>query len=164
VNRVKAEAGAPPLREHFVRYLRDRRLPVTRQRLEVADAITRVPDHPSVIRIQQELARRGIPVGTATVYRTLDLLVESGLVRAHDFGDGFKRYEAAPDQSPHEHLICQRCGRVVEFANDRLERMLEMIADEQSFLHRRHRVEIYGLCEECRGRDLAALRPAGLGR
>lgn len=151
-----------PLREHFARYLRDRRLPVTRQRLEVADAITRVPDHPSVIRIQQELSRRGVPIGTATVYRTLDLLVESGLVRAHDFGEGFKRYEAALDHSPHEHLICQRCGRVVEFTNDRLERMLEMIADELTFLHRRHRVEIYGLCVECRGRDLATLRPVGV--
>jgi len=158
---VGADTDLAPLREQFARYLRDRRLPVTRQRLEIADALTRVPDHPSVIRIQQELARRGVPVGTATVYRTLDLLVESGLVRAHNFGDGFKRFEPAPDQARHEHLICQRCGRVVEFTNDRLERMLEMIADELSFLHRRHRVEIYGLCVECRGRDLAALRPAG---
>jgi Fur family ferric uptake transcriptional regulator len=161
--KTESRPAVSPLREHFARYLRDRRLPVTRQRLEVADAVTRVPDHPSVVRIQQELARRGVPVGTATVYRTLDLLVESGLVRAHDFGEGFKRYEAAHERAPHEHLICQRCGRVVEFTNDRLERMLEMIADELTFLHRRHRVEIYGLCVECRGRDLAALRPAGIG-
>jgi Fur family ferric uptake transcriptional regulator len=149
------------LREQFARYLRDRRLPVTRQRLEIAEAITRVPDHPSVQRIQQELERRGIVVGTATVYRTLDLLVESGLVEAHDFGDGFRRFEAARNEVRHEHVICQRCGRVEEFTNDRLERMLEMIADELAFLHRRHRVEIYGLCADCRGRDLAALRPAG---
>jgi Fur family ferric uptake transcriptional regulator len=149
------------LREQFARYLRDRRLPVTRQRLEIAEAITRVPDHPSVLRIQQELERRGVVVGTATVYRTLDLLVESGLVEAHDFGDGFRRFEAARNEARHEHVICQRCGRVEEFTNDRLERMLEMIADELAFLHRRHRVEIYGLCADCRGRDLAALRPAG---
>jgi Fur family transcriptional regulator, ferric uptake regulator len=159
----RVDADRIPLREYFTRYLHDRRLPITRQRLEIADALTRVPDHPSVVRIQQELARRGIRVGTATVYRTLDLLVESGLVRAHDFGDGFKRYEASPDQSRHEHVICQRCGKVVEFTNDRLERMLEMIADELAFLHRRHRVEIYGLCAECRSRDLAALRPVGSG-
>ncbi len=153
------DAG-PNLRDRFARYLRDRRLPVTRQRLEVADAVVRVPDHPSVERIQRELGARGIHVGTATVYRTLDLLVEGGLVREHDFGDGFRRFEAA-DPEPHEHVICQRCGRVVEFTNDRLERMLEMIADEVAFVHRRHRVEIYGLCAECQGRDLAALRPAG---
>jgi len=147
------------LRDRFARYLRDRRLPVTRQRLEVAEAVVRVPDHPSAERIRRELGRRGVKVGTATVYRTLDLLVEGGLVREHDFGDGYKRFEPSTDRGTHEHLICRRCGRVVEFTNDRLERMLELIADEHEFLHRRHRLEIHGVCAGCRGRDLAALTP-----
>ena len=98
---------------------------------------------------------RGENVGVATVYRTLDVLVESGLVRAHDFGEGFKRYEPMPAQAYHEHLICERCGRVVEFQNERLERMLPVIADEHAFQHQRHRVEIYGVCRECRQRELA---------
>lgn len=158
--------AAPPdprraLVDRFTRYLRDRRLPVTRQRIEVAQSLLRMPDHPSVDRIQRDLAQRGVRVGTATVYRTLDLLVESGLVRQHDFGDGFRRFEAVAERAHHEHLICQRCGRVVEFTNERLERMVEMIADEMQFLHRQHRVEVYGLCTECRRRDLAALRPGG---
>ena len=63
------------------------------------------------------------------------MLVESGLVRAHDFGEGFKRYEPMPAQAYHEHLICERCGRVVEFQNERLERMLPVIADEHAFQH-----------------------------
>lgn len=155
------ERPVESLRDRFASYLRERRLPVTRQRIEIAEALVRLPDHPSVERIQRELGERGIRVGTATVYRTLDLLVESGLVREHEFGEGYRRFEAAPAREPHEHLICQRCGRVVEFSNDRLERMLEMIADERQFLHRQHRVEIYGLCTECRRRDLAALGPAG---
>lgn len=156
-----ATAEAPGLVERFTRYLRERRLPVTRQRLEVAQAVTRVADHPSVERIHRDLIQRGVRVGTATVYRTIDLLVESGLVREHDFGEGYRRFEAVPERARHEHLICQRCGRVVEFTNDRLERMLEMIADEMDFVRRRHRVEVYGLCADCRRRDLAALRPAG---
>jgi Fur family ferric uptake transcriptional regulator len=155
-----ADTASPEtLRERFARYLRDRRLPITRQRLEVAEAVVRVPDHPSAERIRRELTRRGVRVGTATVYRTLDLLVEGGLVREHDFGDGYRRFEPAPDSGTHEHLICQRCGKVVEFTNDRLERMLELIADEQEFVHRRHRLEIYGVCAACRGRDLAAITP-----
>lgn len=157
------EAGRALL-ERFTRYLRDRRLPVTRQRLEVAQSIVRMADHPSVDRIQRDLSQRGVRVGTATVYRTLDLLVESGLVRQHDFGDGFRRFEAVGEHAHHEHLICQRCGQVVEFTNERLERMVEMIADEMAFLPRRHRVEIYGLCAECRRRDLEALRPRGAVR
>ena len=147
--------------ERFARYLRDRRLPVTRQRMEVAQAVTRVADHPSADRIQRDLAERKIRVATATVYRTLELLVQSGLVREHDFGEGFRRFESVSEQDRHEHLICQRCGKVVEFSNDRLERMLELIADELDFLHRRHRIEVYGLCPDCRRRDLVALRPSG---
>lgn len=152
-------AESTGLVERFTGYLRERRLPVTRQRLEVANALARVADHPSVERIHRDLRQRGIQVGTATIYRTIDLLVESGLVREHDFGEGYRRFEAAPERIHHEHLICQRCGRVVEFTNERLERMLEMVADEMDFLPRRHRIEVYGLCPECRRRDLAALRP-----
>jgi Fur family ferric uptake transcriptional regulator len=81
------------------------------------------------------------------------VLVKSGLVRAHDFGQGFRRYEAMSAQADHEHLICVRCGRVDEFANERLERMLGIIADEQQFQHQRHRVEIYGVCRECQRKD-----------
>jgi Fur family transcriptional regulator, ferric uptake regulator len=150
------------LLERFRSYLRDRRLPVTRQRMLVAGALVRVADHPSVERIEQSLAEQGVHVGTATIYRTIDLLVESGLVREHDFGEGFRRFESVQEHAHHEHLICQRCGRVAEFTNDRLERMLEMIADEMEFLPRRHRIEVYGLCAGCRSRDLAALRPGGI--
>ena len=91
------------------------------------------------------------------MYRALDVLVASGLVRRHDFGEGFRRYEPVTGQADHEHLLCLRCGRVAEFANDRLERMLPIIADEQAFRHQYHRVEIYGVCQECRGRELEAL-------
>lgn len=145
------------LLDRFRRYLREHRQPITRQRDLVAQAVFLADDHPSVDGIRRSLKDRGERVGTATVYRTLDLLVESGLVRAHDFGDGFKRYESVPSQAHHEHLICERCGRVVEFQNERLERMLPIIADEHAFQHGRHRIEIYGVCRECRQRELGAL-------
>src|SRR6185437_2342444 len=112
------------LLERFRRYLRDHRLPVTRQRALVAQTVLLAEDHLSVDGIRRRLREKGEQVGTATVYRTLDVLLESGLVRAHDFGEGFKRYEPMPAQAHHEHLICERCGRVVEFQNERLERML----------------------------------------
>ena len=96
-------------------------------------------------------------MGTATVYRTLDSLVESGLLRAHDFGEGFRRFEPVTDALPHEHLVCVRCGSVQEFQNERLERMIPLIADEFQFLHQRHRVEIFGVCRSCRSRDLGSL-------
>ncbi|HEY7614585.1 MAG TPA: Fur family transcriptional regulator [Gemmatimonadales bacterium] len=148
----KAEEAA--LLERFRRYLRDHRLPVTRQRDLIAQIVFRSDDHPSVDAILRRLRERGEAVGTATVYRTLEVLVESGLVRSHDFGEGFKRYEPMAAQAGHEHLICERCGSVVEFQNERLERMLPIIADEHAFQHSRHRVEIYGVCRECLRREL----------
>jgi len=145
------------LLERFRRFLRDHRLPVTRQRDLIAQTVLLAEDHLSVEGIRRRLREKGERVGTATVYRTLDVLLDSGLVRAHDFGEGFKRYEPMPAQAHHEHLICDRCGRVVEFQNERLERMLPVIADEHAFQHDRHRVEIYGVCRECRQQELAPL-------
>jgi Fur family ferric uptake transcriptional regulator len=151
----KGEGAA--LLDRFRRFLRDHRLPVTRQRDLIAQTVLLADDHLSVEGIRRRLRDKGERVGIATVYRTLDVLLDSGLVRAHDFGEGFKRYEPMPAQAHHEHLICQRCGRVVEFQNERLERMLLVIADEHAFQHDRHRVEIYGVCRQCRQRELASL-------
>jgi Fur family ferric uptake transcriptional regulator len=151
----KGEATA--LLDRFRRHLREHHQPVTRQRDLVARVLFLSEDHLSVEAIRRELRQQGEQVGTATVYRTLELLVESGLARAHDFGEGFKRYEPMPTQADHEHLICQRCGRVVEFSNERLERMLPVLADEHGFQHQRHRLEIYGTCRDCRQRELGPL-------
>jgi Fur family ferric uptake transcriptional regulator len=152
-----ASGEGAALLERFRRYLREHRQPVTRQRDLVAQVVFLSHDHPSVEGIRRALKERGQLVGTDTVFRTLEVLLESGLVRAHDFGEGFKRYEPMPAQAHHEHLICERCGRVVEFQNERLERMLPVIADEHAFQHQRHRVEVYGVCRECRQRELGAL-------
>ena len=121
--RLSRGEGAALL-ERFRRHLRDRHLPVTRQRDLIAEVVLTSDEHLSVDAIQKQLKEHGERVGTATIYRTLDVLVRSGLVRAHDFGEGFKRYEPMPQQTHHEHLICVRCGTVVEFQNDRLERMV----------------------------------------
>lgn len=148
---------ATALLERFGDWLRERRLPLTRQRALVAEAVFRADDHPSVEAIRRDLDRRGERVGLATIYRTLEMLTRGGFVAAHDFGDGRRRFEPTPDRSQHEHLVCRRCGRVVEFVHERIERMMRMIADEQRFLYERHRAEIHGLCHDCRGRDLGAL-------
>ena len=138
------------LLETFRRYLHDHGLPVTHQRLAVAEAIFFSGEHLSAEDIAGLVVKRGGPVGTATVYRTLERLVESGLVTEHDFGEGFKRYEpGSGDGEPHEHCICSSCGAVTEFSNDRLERMIALLAEEAEFRPHRHRLEIYGLCRRC---------------
>ena len=137
------------LTDAFRRYLSDHTLPATHQRLAVARAVFEADDHLSVDDVARRVASQGAAVGTATVYRTLDLLVRSGLAREHDFGEGFKRYEAAAPGERHEHCICTACGRVTEFANDRLERMIGLLAEEVAFRPHHHRLEVYGLCRAC---------------
>ena len=137
------------LLDGFRRYLSDHNLPLTQQRLAIAEILFFAADHLSAEDVARQLARKGEAVGTATVYRTLDLLVRSGLVREHDFGEGFKRYEPMAAGQVHEHCVCSSCGKVMEFSNDRLERMIALLAEEVEFRPHHHRLEVYGLCREC---------------
>ena len=153
----------------------------TAQRRVIAQAIRDNTGHPDAETIYH-LARQIDPhLGIATVYRTLKLFAEKGLVDRHDFGDGRARYEVAPE-SHHDHLICVRCGQVVEFARDRIEELQVEVAREEGFELLDHRMELYGLCGECRGtrprildapaaaagegtvRNLAQLAPGESGR
>ncbi len=149
------------LLERFRTWLRDRHLPISRPRDLVADVVFRAQHHLAVDDIQRLLREQGHRIGTATVYRALDILVQSRLVRQHDFGEGFKRYEAVRATSEHGYLICSRCGTVTEFSTERFERMLPLVADEHDFQHHRHRVEIHGLCQPCQRVDIGALARAG---
>jgi Fur family ferric uptake transcriptional regulator len=148
---------AEPL-ERFRRWLRDHRLPVTLPRERVATAVLSAEGHPSADGIARVLKGRGLAVGTATLYRTLELLVESGLVRAHDFGEGLRRYEPTFGRPDHGHFVCRRCGAVTEFTAERLDRVLPLVADEAGFRLERHDVTLRGICRGCRERSAEALR------
>ena len=146
-------ADVSQLLDSFRRFLRERSLPVTPQREQVAEALFSSTKHLSADEVEQALRERGVHVGKATIYRTLDLLADSGMISERDFGEGFRRYERVPGHPHHEHLICLRCGKVVEFSDDRLERMKSLVAEEYGFRHSHHRLEIYGVCRDCWQRD-----------
>lgn len=138
-----------PVVERFREYLREHNLPVTQPRLAIAEVALLAESHLSAEEIEAELTRRGSPAGTATVYRTLALLVQTGLLAERDFGEGFKRYEPSRDMPHHEHLLCTTCGRVEEFRDERLERMTTLVAEARGFARQRHRLVIYGVCRSC---------------
>jgi Fur family ferric uptake transcriptional regulator len=141
-----------PAIEAFLAYLRDHNLPVTAQRQAIAEVVLCSDAHVSADEIERELWARGAAVGTATIYRTLDVMVRSGLVVERDFGEGFRRFEPARDEPNHEHLICSVCGRVVEFRDERLERMTMLLAEQQDFVRQRHKLVIEGICGKCRSK------------
>ena len=134
----------------FRRYLREQGLPVTQQREAVAEVVFTPPGHLSVEDIEAALKGEGERIGKATIYRTVEILVRSGLVEEHDFGEGFKRYEHLFGQQPvHEHLICTHCSKVIEFQSPEVVRLQEDTARHHGFLPTRHRLEIYGICADC---------------
>jgi Fur family ferric uptake transcriptional regulator len=148
---VKQTVVSQPFIRLFARYLREQGLPVTQQREAVAEVVFSSAGHLSVDEIEQRLRESDERIGKATIYRTLDLLVKSKLVEEHDFGEGFKRYEHRLSRQPvHEHLICLECGKVIEFRSEEVRAVEERVRQEHAFEPTRHRLEIYGLCRECR--------------
>jgi Fur family ferric uptake transcriptional regulator len=147
---MESTAAPSPYLPLFRRYLRQRGLPVTQQREVVADVVFASHEHLSVEEIEARLKQRGERIGKATIYRTMEILVRSGLVEDHDFGDGFKRYEHLFGHQPlHEHLVCTHCRSVVEFERPEIARIQDEVAAQHGFLPARHRLEIYGLCADC---------------
>ena len=141
----------------FLRYLREQGLPITKQREQIADVVFSTDGHLSVEDIEEKLRDRGERIGKATIYRTLETLVKSGLVAEHDFGEGFKRYEHLFGQKGvRQHLVCSECGSVKEIEDPELLALQKRIARDQDFEPARYRLQMYGLCAGCRaeGRKL----------
>ena len=143
------------LKERWRSYVQDRRLNVTAQREAIVEMFLRTRDHVSIDELLGKVRKRQPKVGYATVYRTLKLLVDSGLAVERQFGDGQARYEVVGDH--HDHLICVKCGLILEFEDDEIERLQERIAQRLGgFSVIRHRHELYGLCAKAAGDEGAS--------
>jgi Fur family ferric uptake transcriptional regulator len=137
-------------RQRLEAYIAERGLKHSRQRDVIVSAFFAAPGHVSAEELVHRARAGDQKVSVATVYRTLKLLAESGLAVALDFGDGQSRWESALDRSHHDHLVCRRCGAIVEFANDEIERLQAMVARRHGFVVESHRLELYGTCGGCR--------------
>lgn len=133
------------------RYMAEHGLKSTRQRSLIINTFFATGGHLSVEELWNKVRQQDAKVSVATVYRTMKLLHECGLAHARNFGDGQTRYEAAAGRDHHDHLICTRCGTIVEFENDRIEAMQEAVARKHGFTVTSHKMELYGLCESCQG-------------
>jgi Fur family ferric uptake transcriptional regulator len=148
-------ARPPPTKEDIERRqdilrraLAKRGLRNTRQREVVTEIFFASDQHFSLDQILALARERDGGIGYATVYRTLKLLTELGLAHERHFSDGQTRYEAA-DGMHHDHLICTRCGTIVEFEQDRIEELQQEVAREYGFELLNHRMELYGICPSC---------------
>ena len=135
-------------RRTLARYLEDHSLKHTKQREAILDVFLGAPGHITSEDIYQRVREQHPNIGYTTVYRTMKLLCEAGLAQEHHFDDGMTRYEI--EHEHHDHLVCTRCGKVIEFECAMIEATQNEIADRYHFRVLRHRHELYGHCDECR--------------
>lgn len=122
-------------------------LRITEQRRVIAQVLSAAEDHPDVEELHTRAAAIDSGISIATVYRTVRLFEEAGILERHDFGDGRARYEAAPE-SHHDHLIDVETGNVIEFVDPELEQLQRQIAEKLGFRLVDHRMELYGVSLE----------------
>jgi len=122
----------------------DKGLRITEQRRIIARVLSEAEDHPDVEALHKRASSIDPGISIATVYRTVRLFEEAGILERHDFGDGRARYEAAAE-AHHDHLIDVETGRVIEFVDDELEALQRRIAERLGFRLVDHRMELYGV-------------------
>lgn len=116
---------------------------MTDQRRVIAAVLSDSDDHPDAEAVYRRAVRIDPNISIATVYRTVRLFEEAGILERHDFRDGRSRYEPVPD-SHHDHLINVETGEVLEFHNEEIEELQRKVADEMGFRLVDHRMELYG--------------------
>jgi Fur family transcriptional regulator, ferric uptake regulator len=135
--------------EIFRTFLRGQGLKYTPERRTLLLAVLHNEEHFEADELLVTLRQSGKRVAKATIYRTLPLMVECGLIRQVQFGDKFARYEHRWGHTPHDHMVCNRCQRIIEFDNARIASLRSQIAARYRFRALSHRFQITGLCREC---------------
>lgn len=136
--------------KNFAQYLSTRKLKLTPERKIVLQEMLNSRGHVEAEDLLFNLKRKTKRTSRATVYRTLELLVDSGIVRKVDLGHGHSHYELVANHPHHEHMICLKCGRVIEFSDKAMEKALGKLCLKSGFEHTLHLFQVFGYCERCK--------------
>lgn len=134
----------------LAKFISDRGLKNTRQREMVAEVFFSTSGHISAEELYQKVQKVDPGIGLTTVYRTLKLLTEAGLAKERRFGGEPQGVFEKQDDKHHDHLICTRCGKIIEFNEPALEAIQDEVAKRFGFVVEDHKMELYGLCKSCR--------------
>ena len=138
------------LLKEFKKILKANSLKFTKQREAILSTLYNNPQHFTSENLYLLVKEKypDLNIGIATVYRTLSLLEENGLVSSISLGTQGKKFEMA-NKPHHDHLICTMCGKIVEFENEQIEKLQQQIAEENGFVLTDHLMQLYGICSEC---------------
>lgn len=138
------------LKSRYDSYIQSSRLKSSKRRDLIFNHITQIQGHFTADEIYQALFKIDPEIGIATVYRTIRLLIDGGVLLEHTFGEKKGYFEVVDMHARHhDHLICNRCGKIIEFQCDLIEDDKERIAKQHEFKIESHKLEIYGLCSKC---------------
>lgn len=156
MSRRKKKGDAADRSELFARldaYMNKKGLRNTSQRRVIAETFFAGPAHVTIEELLASVREEDSRIGYATVYRTLKLFTECGIAAERNFGDGPSRYELSDSVSHehHDHLICLECGKIIEFHDERIEKLQAQLTKELGFKIKSHKHEIYGHCSDCHG-------------
>ena len=136
--------------KNFQGYLHYKGLKSTRQRDDIVNFFLKEDKHFSVEELYREVKKRDPQIGYATVYRTLKLLVDAGLATRCQFSDGLTRFEPVHEGEHHDHMVCIKCGKIIEFENDKIEQLQIEEAMEHNFKLTNNKCVLYGYCSKCK--------------
>lgn len=135
--------------EKFKHYLQSRGLKFTPERQAILNCVFASDRHFEAEDLLIDMRQHDLRVSKATIYRTLALLVKGGLLREVIFGEKHAHYEHVHDHEHHDHLVCSGCGKIIEFTDERIEKLQDEVCDKHKFNAKTHRLQITGLCKDC---------------
>ena len=133
----------------FINYLKDKPAHrLTPERFEILDVAVKYPGHFAADDLYLLMKKKKSSVSRATVYNTLELLEQCNLLTKRNFGDKVTRYESKTKRKNHDHLICSKCGKIVEFNNSKLNKIISEIAEENGFEFTDYSMNIFVKCKD----------------
>lgn len=137
-------------KSQFIRYLGEQGLKMTPERERILDEIFGAEGHFEADELTYRLRRKGEKISKATVYRTLPLLVKAGLIKEVIHGEKHLHYEHVHEGERHDHLICLKCGKIIEFEEQAIRKIEKQICQKNGFTPKKFVFEVFGYCSECR--------------
>ncbi len=151
--KLRMQVQIEKLKDQFETYLKQRGYKITKSRFDIIDLIAKYGSHFEIEELVDWISQRNRKVASrSTIYRTVKLLQEFGAIREVIKLNNRTIYEFIVGRPHHEHLVCIECGKIIEFNRDEIEELQEEVCKEYDFLPLNHRLEIFGICSECRSK------------
>jgi Fur family ferric uptake transcriptional regulator len=131
----------------FRQYLKEKGLLYSKQREQILGTFMKARNHLTIEDIYNAVRKKNPRIGLATVYRTMKVICDCGLAREVDFGDRLLRFEHKHQH--HHHLVCIKCGRIIEVRSDQIESLQKKLAKQHDFTSTRDTMKIFGVCSKC---------------